>query len=447
MNARTQTRRHFLRTAAGAVVAVPLVGSSWTRAAASNDLLQVASVGVGGMIGRHDLTNLTGSPRVQIVALCDVDAKFLGEASGVYREAKTFRDYRRMFDEMAADIDAVIISTPDHMHASIALTAMRLDKHVYCQAPLSHNLGECRAMRDMSAQKEHLVTQMGTQAHSHAGYRTAVAMLQGGAIGKVREVHMWVSRTWHGPAAGRPDRIDAIPEHFDWNLWQGVAVERPFAEKSYHPHEWRRWTDYGSGTLGDMGCHIFDPMFSALELSPPTKVISRGPACHQETFSPDSDVLFHFAGTKYTDGDITCRWTDGRAGSLPDVEHAQLPEGVELPGGGSFYVGEKGVMVLPHIAMPQFYSEGKPMDIAIKEVAGKNHYHEWADVCLGEGQSTTPFSYGCPVTESVLVGTVATRFKDQELVWDSAKLEFDHEGATRFVRREYREGWELPVGV
>jgi len=278
MNLRSPTRRDFLRTATGTVVAVPLLGSSSAYAVSSNELLQVASVGVGGMIGRHDLSNITSSPRVRLVALCDVDAKHLDEAATVYPEAKTFRDYRRMFDEMADDIDAVIISTPDHMHASIALAAMGLDKHVYCQKPLAQNLAECRAMGEMAAQKKHLVTQMGTQRHSSAAYRTGVAMLQAGAIGKVREVHMWAGRTWHGPPGGRPDRSDPVPEHFNWDLWLGVAPERPFADKSYHPHEWRRWTDFGGGTLGDMGCHIFDPMFSALELAPPTKVVSRGPS-------------------------------------------------------------------------------------------------------------------------------------------------------------------------
>jgi len=443
MNLRTHSRRDFLRTAAGTAIAVPLFGSSLSRAAASTELLRVASVGVGGMIGRHDLTNITSSPRVQLVALCDVDARYLGEAATVYPETKTFRDYRRMFDEMAADIDAVMISTPDHMHAPIALAAMELDKHVYCQKPLAHNLFECRAMAEMAAQKKHLVTQMGTQGHSHAAYRTGVAMLHAGTIGKVREVHTWVGKTWHGPPGGRPDRTDPVPEYFDWDLWLGVAPERPYADKTYHPHEWRRWTDFGGGTLGDMGCHIFDSMFTALELAPPTKVVSRGPACHQETFSPDSDVLYHFAGTKFTDGDITCRWTDGTADSLPDATRAQLPKDVKLPGSGAFYVGEKGVMVLPHIDMPRFFSAGKPMEVTISEATGKNHYHEWADMCLGEGQVSTPFSYGCPVTESVLVGTVATRFKDQELQWDSAKLAFDHDDATRLVRREYREGWEL----
>ncbi|NOY43503.1 MAG: Gfo/Idh/MocA family oxidoreductase [Planctomycetes bacterium] len=437
------TRRDFLRNATGTLAATSLLGPAIVQAASGNELLQVASVGVGGMIGRHDLANITGSPRVRLAAMCDVDAEYLKAATEEFPGTKNFSDYRRMFDEIADDIDAVMISTPDHMHGPIASAAMELGKHVYCQKPLAHNLFECRAMQDMAAKNKQLVTQMGTQAHSHAAYRTGVAMLQSGAIGKVREVHMWVAKSWDGPASGRPDRTDPVPEHFDWNLWLGSAPERPYAEKTYHPHEWRRWTDFGTGTLGDMGCHIFDPVFSCLELGAPTKAISRGPKCHEETYSPDTDVVYHFAGTRFTDGQITCRWTDGTNGSRPDISRAQLPEGVELPSNGLFMVGEKGVMVLPHIDMPRFYSQGKPMEISIEELPSKNHYHEWADVCRGEGQVTTPFSYGCAVTEAVLVGTIATRFPGEELAWNSADLTFNYDAANQLVRREYRPGWEL----
>jgi len=451
MHRNHSTRRDFLRNTAGTLAATSLLGAPAARAVSSSELLQVASVGVGGMIGRHDLSNLTGSPQVRLVALCDVDAKFLGEADMVFPGTKTFRDYRRMLDEMADDIDAVMISTPDHMHGSIALAAMELGKHVYCQKPLAHNLFECRAMGQMAADNNELVTQMGTQAHSHAAYRTGVAMIRAGAIGKVKEVHMWVSKSWDGPATGRPERTDPVPENFDWDLWLGVAPERPFAEKTYHPHQWRRWTDFGTGTLGDMGCHIFDPVFSALDLGAPTKVISNGPKCHAETYSPDSDVVYHYAGTEFTDGDITCRWTDGSAGSVPDVAKAQLPEpqspedpnAFKFPGGGSFFVGEKGVMVLPHVDMPKFFSHGEPMDVAVEEVPGKNHYHEWADVCRGEGEASAPFSYGCPLTEAVLAGTIATRFPGEELTWNSADLKFDHEEANQLIRRQYRPGREL----
>ena len=447
MTSSTQTRRDFLRNTAGALTATTLLGPSIAHSAGANELLQVASVGVGGMIGQHDLRNLTGSPRVKLAAMCDVDAKFLQEADKVFPGAKHFRDYRRMLDEMADGIDAVMISTPDHMHGPIALAAMQLGKHVYCQKPLAHNLYECRAMGEMAEKNPQLVTQMGTQGHSFSAYRTAVSLLQSGIIGKVREVHMWVGKSWDGPAEGRPDRTDPVPEHFDWDLWLGVAPERPYAEKTYHPYEWRRWTDFGTGTLGDMGCHIFDPVFSALGLGAPTKVISHGPKCHAETYSPDSEVVYHYAGTEFTDGDITCRWTDGSGGSQPDSSKAQLPTGgkepVQLPGAGSFFVGEMGVMVLPHIDMPRFYNQGEVMDVTIETIHDKNHYHEWADVCCGEGEVTTPFSYGCPVTEAVLVGTIATRFPGEELAWNSAELKFNHDGANQLIRRQYRAGWEV----
>lgn len=440
----TPTRRNFLRSTASAVAGAPLWGAGVSWAEPSNDLLNVASIGVGGMIGRHDLDNISGAQGVRIAAMCDVDANFLGAAAEVFPDAKRYRDYRVMFEEMGNAIDAVVVSTPDHMHGPIALAAMSLGKHVYCQKPLAHNLFECRAVRQAADHNKQLVTQMGTQVHSHTAYRTGVSLIQAGAIGKVHEVHMWVSKSWDGPAAGRPDKTDPVPESLDWNLWLGVAPERPFVDKIYHPSQWRRWTDFGTGSLGDMGCHIFDPVFTALELGPPIKVVSNGPQCYAETFAPDTNIRYSFAGTKYTDAIVPLFWTDGTGASRPDAHRAQLPEGVELPGAGSFFVGEKGVMVLPHVDMPRFYQDGKPMEVAIEAAAGDNHYHQWATACVGKGQASAPFSYGCRVTEAVLVGTVATRFQGQELSWNSDQLTFDIDEATQLVRRPYRAGWTAP---
>ncbi len=438
------TRRDVLKAGlAAAAAAVPLCGPRRSFGQQTNDRLQVASVGVGNM-GWSDLTQIASAQNVRIVALCDVDSNNLGKASKQFPEAKTFRDYRRMLDQLGNDIDAVQISTPDHMHGSVALAAMSLGKHVYVQKPLAHNLAELRAMADMAAEKS-LVTQMGTQIHSHEAYRTAVAMVRTGAIGRVREVHLWVDHSrWSGSGKGRPDHGDQVPDSLDWDLWLGVAPERPYANEIYHPMEWRSWKDFGAGTLGDMGCHIFDPVFSALDLGSPTSVISRGPQDYKETFAPDSDLTYQFAGTKYTTDNVTCRWTDGSHNSRPDAAKAQLPEGVSLPSGGSFMVGEHGVMILPHYGpMPTFYSDGQLMDIAVDSVGGVNHYHEWADACRGKGKTSTPFSYSCPVTETVLVGTVAGRFPGRALQWDSRKLRFDDASANDLVHRAYRDGWQL----
>jgi predicted dehydrogenase len=346
-----------------------------------------------------------------------------------------------MLDEMAGDIDAVTVSTPDHMHGSIALAAMALGKHVYVQKPLAHNLAELRRMRDMAAEKK-LITQMGTQIHSHEAYRTAAHMLREGAIGKVKEAHLWVGRVWSGPKDGKPKRSDEVPATLDWDLWLGVAPERPYVKGLYHPENWRGWRDFGTGTLGDMGCHLFDPLFTGLELSAPMEVVSRGPQHRAETYSPDCDFTFTFAGTPYTADRVTFRWTNGAI--TRDLAKGQFPKDIKLPGSGSFVVGEKGVMLLPHWSLPSFYRDGEPLDIPVESVGSRDHYREWADACRGEGTTSTPFSYACPVTEAVLVGTLAGNFPNQALQWNSAGLRFDYEPANELIRRTYREGWQIP---
>ena len=438
------TRRQFLKTGAGVAGAGLLGAPLLARHRHPGALLNVASIGVGGM-GASDLASLSSARDLRIVALCDVDAGSLGKAAALHPQARTFRDWRRLLDELDKEIDAVSVSTPDHMHASIALAAMSLGKHVYCQKPIAHDLRECRAMADLAARQK-VVTQMGTQIHSHGAYRSAVATLRSGVIGKVSEAHAWVSKSWAGPAAGRPERSDPTPDSLAWDLWLGGAPARPFVKDLYHPANWRGWRDFGCGTLGDMGCHIFDPIFSALDIGAPTAVVSRGPAHHAETFAPDSDIEYHFRGTRFTSERLRMRWTDGSGPSRPDAARAQLPAGVELPGAGSFLVGERGVCVIPHWDMPRFYRAGEELEVARIELASLDHYHEWADACRGEGSSSTPFAYSGPLTEAVLAGTVAGAFPGRELHWKPAELTFDDEQADALVGRDYREGW-APAGL
>ena len=438
------SRRSFLQSASSAAVAVPLLAP---RLSVPSPLatLNVACVGVGGM-GAGDLSNVAKGENVRIIGLCDTDASRLGAAAKRHPKAETYRDYRRLFDKLGKDIDAVVVSTPDHMHGSIAIAAMRLGKHVYCQKPIAHNLHECRLMTELAVQHR-LVTQMGTQIHSHAAYRTAVATLRSGVIGKVREAHLWVGKSWGGTAAGRPAKQDPVPAGFDWDLWLGVARQRPFVKGLYHPGQWRRWLDFGSGTLGDMGCHIFDPVFSALGLGAPTSVVAQGPQHFREGFAPDGDFLFEFRGTPQTTDAITFRWTDGKARKA--IEKAELPKpkagqkAERLPGAGSFLVGENGVMVIPHWAPPRFYRSGEKLEAKIVKLPGLNHYHEWTDACRGVGKTSTPFAYAGPLTEAVLLGTIAGHFPGQKLTWDSAAMEFDHHLANALIRRRYRAGWEL----
>lgn len=438
------SRRQILKAGLATAVTLPMFGPRLSFGSQANETLNLAAVGVGGK-GWSDLMPSSQGDNVRVIGLCDVDRNSLGRAANAFEDAATYTDYRVMLDEIGSDIDALLVSTPDHMHGPIAIAAMQLGIHVHVQKPLAHNIAELRTMMQL-AESNNLITQMGTQIHSDQAYRTGSAMIREGAIGKISEAHLWVSRSWGGPPEGRPDRTDPVPEHLDWNNWLGVAPHRPFVNGIYHPGNWRGWIDFGSGTLGDMGCHIFDPVFSSIDIGTPTRVISRGPQHHEETFALDSDISYQFAGTQYTTDNLFFRWTDGNRGSRPDRAKAQLPDNVQLPAAGMFLVGEEGVMVLPHWAMPTFYKDGERLDIPVESRGSNNHYTEFTDACRGVGETSTPFSYSGRVTEAVLVGTIAGRFKDRELAWDSANLAFDHDAATAIVHREYAEGRE-PEGL
>lgn len=435
------TRRDALKAGAAAVAAA----AAWARpvrAALASDELRIAAVGVGNR-GWADLQAVASAPKARIVALCDVDANFLNKAHASFSAAKTYRDYRKLLDESGSEIDAVLISTPDHMHGAISLAAMSLGKHVYVQKPLAHNIAELRHMM-AAAEKHQVVTQMGTQIHGEEAYRTAAKALAAGVIGKAREAHSWIGRNLPMQATERPKTADPVPETLDWALWQGVAPEHAYADGLYHPFNWRMWRDYGCGMLGDMGCHLFDPLFGGLGLQAPVAVKSAGPANLRDTFTPDNDVTFTFAETPHTAGEMTIRWTNGAFG--PDAARAQLPPGVALPDAGSFVVGEHGVMVLPHYAMPTFYRDGKPLAPAIEPTGSVDHYHEWVAACRGEGVTGTPFSYSGVVTEAVLLGTISANFPRQELRWNPTELKFNDPAATEMVHRQYRDDWR-PLGL
>jgi predicted dehydrogenase len=439
-NSSAFTRRQALKTGAAAI-AVAAVSRKATALTPTSEL-RIAAVGVGNQ-GWSDLQEVAAAKGARIVALCDVDSNFLGHARSAFPMAEAFADYRQLLDRRGNDIDAVLISTPDHMHGAVSLAAMSLGKHVYVQKPLAHNIAELRQMMKVAEEKK-LVTQMGTQVHGDSAYRTATEALRSGVIGKAREAYSWIGRNLPLPATKRPEHGDKVPATLDWNLWQGVAPEHPYANELYHPFNWRMWRDYGCGMLGDMGCHLFDPLFGGLELKPPIAVQSHGPANLQDTFTPDTDVTFTFAGTPHTAEEFTIRWTNGRF--KPDASRAQLPAGVSLPDSGSFIVGDKGVMVLPHVAMPVFYSNSEPVEPSIEPAASVNHYHEWVAACRGEGATSTPFSYGGMVTEAVLLGTIAGNVPQTVLRWDPSAMKFDLAETNRFLRREYREGWR-PLGI
>jgi predicted dehydrogenase len=339
--------------------------------------------------------------------------------------------------------DAVIVSTPDHMHAPIALAALQLGKHVFCQKPLAHTVFEARQMR-RAAERAGAVTQMGNQIQSHPAYRTAVKLVHDGVIGKVKEVHSWQS----GPMRWllvdeRPAGSDPLPEGLHWNEWLGSAPARPYKDRLYHPHNWRAWQDYSNGQLGDFACHILDPVVMALGLGAPTAIRAEAPALPRELWTSWSTVHYEFPGTARTAGEtFRLTWTDG-AGRFPAAEARGLPENVKLPGAGSVLVGEKGTMLLPHVGMPRLFPEEKFADFKIEPLPERDHYVTWADACRGVGHATSAFSYSGPLTETVLLGSVAIRMSGEALRWDSQGLTFTNAPkANLLLKKSYRKGWE-----
>lgn len=437
-------RRDFLKTSAVAASTVAISAFHYQRVLGANERLRVASVGTGGK-GRSDLTSVAKSPAVDVVALCNVDSseQHLGWAVEAYPQAKLHADWRALLDE-SKSFDACIVSTPDFMHAPIALPTMELGKHVYCQKPLAHTVYETQQMQ-LAAKRYNVVTQMGNQIHSHEAYRTATAWVQQGKIGKAKAVHAWQSGNpkWR-VASERPVGADAIPSTLRWDLWQGVAGERPFKVGMYHSFNWRHWRDYGTGQLGDFGCHILDPVFTALKLTSPKSVWAIAPAIHPEVWTDSSTVRYVFSKTELTDGDtIPVTWYDSVGVRPPRDLFSDIPDSYQLPSAGSVIIGTEGSIVIPHVAAPKLFPEEKFAATELPTVPGLDHYIQWADAARGVGKTTDDFSYAGPLTETVLLGTIAIRQPGETLKWDAEKLVITNsEPAQNMLSKNYRAGWE-----
>ena len=429
------SRRRFLHAAAGLAAGAYASGRTW----AANEKLRTAHVGVGGMQGMSDLQAVASHPGVEVAALCDVDGGHLAKAAERYPAAARFADYREMLDALAGRIDAVTVTTPDHTHAPAAMGALQRGLPVYCQKPLTHEVHEARRLREV-AEERGLVTQMGTQMHSSAQYRQAKRIIRDGVIGKVGRVFAWSSKNWgfDGADAGP---ASAPPAEVDWNLWLGTAAERPYVAGAYHPINWRKFVDFGTGTLGDMGVHIFDTPYDALELTAPTWVKT---TCRPPTGvgHPTANLVeYEFPGTAHTTGALRWTWYDGNVSPPTDLP---LPEGVQVPGEGSLFVGEEGMMLLPHPRSAQLFPAEKFADYRRPEAPGSSHYHEWIDACLHGGATGSRFAYAGRLTEALLLGVVANRFPGQRLAWDAESMSFpDSPEATALLRRPYRDGFAV----
>ena len=394
-----------------------------------NDKLDIGIIGVNN----RARSNIAGVKGENIVALCDIDDKFLAQTATEFPQAKTYNDFRKLIDENR--LDAVVVSTPDHIHVPASVHAMKSGMDVYCEKPLSHSVHEARVSAQ-TAREHKRVTQLGTQNHAGANYRRCVELIQSGAIGPVREAHAWVGKTWGG--GDRPTDTPAVPEHLHFDLWLGPAAERPY-HPTYLPKNWRRWWDFGGGTLGDMGCHYLDLVFWALKLRHPTAVEAQGPPIHPETAPNGSAAHWDFPAR----GDMPAArlsWWDGGS-RPPHFARGELPSW----GDGILFVGDRGKLLCSYGAyrlLPEKeFADFQPPEPWIPNSIG--HYKEWIQACKTRGETTCNFDYSGALTETVLLGNVAFR-TGHRLEWDAANLRVTNcSQAQTLIRREYREGWTL----
>ena len=442
----TLSRRSFLKriTATGAVF--PFAAANIISAKSPNEKLNIASIAVGGR-GWSDVN--AASKGHNLVAFCDVMTEVSPrkggyvEAAKQWPKARRYQDWRKLLDE-SKDIDAITISTPDHMHAAPTLAAMRLGKHVFTQKPLTHTIHESRTLM-LEARRLGVATQMGIQNQSTIGHRLTAALIQAGLIGKIEQVHGWSHKRWSGPPEGGPLQADAIPKGLDWELWLGVAPERPYADKIYQPMNWRGWLDFGSGTLGDMGIHIFEPMVSSLGVAPPISVKSTGLAPHPETWRPGNSIEYEFVGNAWTAGAVLRYvWRDGEAGRPPLSLSEHLPTDLKLPSQGTLFVGEKGAIVHSHGGKPLVFPNDLLRGFDMPVIEKRGHLDSWHEAIRTGEPACASFDFSAPLTETVLLGNIAVRFPNEKLLWDSKTLRFtNNERANAFVKTEYRKGWAM----
>lgn len=465
------TRRRALQVGAagtlGSFLTAPAYSSA--RIPGANEKIRVAGIGVGGK-GSGDIEQ--AGQFMEVVALCDIDEERLNKRASTWPTAKKYFDYRKLLDEMAKEIDAVIVSTADHSHAPASVRAMLLGKHIYCQKPLTHTVAEARIMREVAARQK-VCTQMGNQGSALNGLRRAVELIHAGTIGAVREAHVWTNRPAHywkqsPDITARPKETPPVPKHVHWDEWIGPAPMRPYAlafapRPAYHPHDWRGYWDFGTGALGDMACHTANMAFRALRLDAPIAVAAEAGEINPETFPAWAHIQYHFAAR----GDMpacTLHWYEGKRDDkkvLPpdDLIAKLLKKGETLADSGSILVGDKGVLFSPNDYGAQFRLTPEKDFAGIqttkpeKGPAGVDRDQdqqmkkEWADAIRANKPelASSNFDYAARLTETMLLGNIAVRFAGTKLEWDATKLQFPNSrAATRFVSKVYRKGFEVP---
>jgi predicted dehydrogenase len=430
---RPLNRRRFLRqSAATALGAGYFTSRAIADSKSPSEKLNLAFIATSGQ-ARFSIDNCK---RENIAALCDIDDRLLASAAREFPQAKTYHDFRKLLEQK--DLDAVVIATPDHIHAPATVAAMRLGKHVYCEKPLTHSVYEARVVAE-TAKKMKVATQMGTQIHAEDNYRRVVEIIQSGAIGPVAEVHTWAGRQWGG--GERPKETPPVPPHLHWDLWLGPAPQRPY-HPTYLPQEWRKWWDFGGGNMADMACHHMDLPFWALNLRHPTTVEAEGPPLHKETCPLGLKVRYEFPARTDLPGvkmpALTLNWYDGRL--IPPRIH-DIPTG----GGGNLFVGSGGMLWADYGSYRLYprdkFKDYQPPKASIPRSTG--HHNEWLTACKTGSPTTCNFDYSGALTEAVLLGNVAYR-TGKKIEWDAEQLTAKNcPEAAQFVRREYRDGWTL----
>jgi len=443
------SRRGFLGRSAAAMAGLTIIPShavSGLGHRAPGDKLNIAAVGIGGM-GRNNIANVAKTEN--ITALCDVD--WSGQTLKVfdsYPAAKRYKDYRIMLDQQK-DIDAVIVATSDHTHAIISMEAMRHGKHVFTQKPLTHTVYEAKALAK-AAKEFKVATQMGNQGQAADGPRRLREMIWDGVIGPVREVHVWTDRPNNGlfriywpQGVQRPAGTAAAPDYLDWDVFVGPSPMRPY-NPAYHPFKWRGWWDFGTGALGDIGCHSLDPIFRALKLKYPVSVQAVSTLVNKETYPSGSIVRYEFPAR----GDmppVSLTWYDG---GLRPMLIPELEPGMKMGEGGTLYVGDKGKILNDVILPSSLRNSYKAPAPSIPSSPG--HEEEWILACKGGDPAGSDFEWAGPLTETVLLGNIAIRNEVKEklggqvMLWDPVKFSFpDMPEADQFLHCEYRKGWSL----
>ena len=424
-------RRRFLQTTGAAAITAGV----WSELPAqesksANQKLKIICVGTAN---RAD-ANVSAVRGEDIVALCDVDKKYLDRAASQNKGAALYRDYREMISQEADKADAIVVATADHNHAPASIRGIAAGLHCYCEKPLTHTVEEARIIAE-AAKAKGVATQMGTQIHAQDNYRRVVEIVKAGGIGDVDAVHVWVGKGWGG--GDRPEKADTPPENLDWDLWLGPAPERPFAKGRYHPAQWRRWWDFGQGTLGDMGCHYMDLPFWALDLRHPISAEAQGPELHPETCPKGLKVQYKFPKRGEMPA-CSLTWYDGNM--IPSEVG-----GERVPGSGVMFMGSEGKLFANYSSYRFFPKEKfagyEPPPKSIPKSIG--HHAEWIKACKEGTPTTCNFDYSGALSETVLLGNVSYR-TGKQLDWDAKNLKATNcPEADKFIRKEYRDGWEV----